>query len=77
MTADDLRDAEEYYRRTHRRAEEAREGRNAAVHAALDAGWTHARIAEATGLTRSRVGQIALMDNVLAGRSTHRTEETG
>jgi hypothetical protein len=33
--------------------------RNAAIAAALDAGWSHADIARATGLTRSRVGQIA------------------
>jgi hypothetical protein len=33
--------------------------RNAAVREALREGWTHARIAEATGLTRGRVGQIA------------------
>jgi transcriptional regulator with XRE-family HTH domain len=36
-----------------------REQRNAAVREALREGWTHAQIAQATGLTRSRVGQIA------------------
>lgn len=60
MTPEGLRKAEARYQRAFRRAEEAREARNAAVRAALDAGWTHARIAEATGLTRGRVGQIAL-----------------
>jgi hypothetical protein len=59
MTAAELRKAEARYQRAFRRAEEAREARNAAVRAALDAGWTHAAIAEATGLTRGRVGQIA------------------
>lgn len=59
MTADELRDAQ-------RAAEEARviarlreSERNAAVREALAQGWTHAQIAEATGLTRGRVGQLA------------------
>jgi 5-methylcytosine-specific restriction endonuclease McrA len=33
---------------------------SAAVRTALEAGWTHARVSEATGLTRSRIGKIAL-----------------
>ena len=41
-------------------SEDARQERNRLVLEALQAGWTHARIAEATGLTRGRVGQIAL-----------------
>lgn len=60
MTSDELRKAEARYQRAYRRAEEARAVRNTAVCDALEAGWTHARISEATGLTRSRVGQIAL-----------------
>jgi DNA-binding NarL/FixJ family response regulator len=60
VTAADLKAAEARYQRAHRRAEEAREARNRAVCDALADGWTHARIAEATGLTRARVGQIAL-----------------
>jgi hypothetical protein len=59
-TADSLRNAERAYRRAAARAEEARAARNRAVWDALDEGWTHARIADATGLTRARVGQIAL-----------------
>jgi hypothetical protein len=59
MTAAELRKAEARYQRAVRRSEEAREARNAAVQAALDAGWTHARISEATGLTRGRIGQLA------------------
>lgn len=59
MTAEDLRKAEARYQRAFRRSEAEREARNAAVRTALDEGWTHARIAEATGLTRGRVGQIA------------------
>lgn len=62
MTADDLQKAEARYQRAHRRAETEREVRNAAVRQAISEGWTHARIAEATGLTRSRVGQIALYE---------------
>lgn len=60
MTADELRKAEARYQRAYRRAEEAREARNRAVCDALAAGWTHARIADAMGMTRSRVGQLAL-----------------
>jgi CRP-like cAMP-binding protein len=59
VTAAELRQAEDRYQRAFRRAEEAREARNAAVRAARADGWTDARIAETTGLTRSRVGQIA------------------
>lgn len=33
--------------------------RDKLVRQALKRGWSHARISEATGLTRSRVGQIA------------------
>ncbi len=60
MTPAELQKAEARYQRAFRRAEEAREARNNAVHAALQEGWTHARIAEATNLTRARIGQIAL-----------------
>lgn len=59
MTVDELRKAEARYRRASSRAEEAREARNEAVRKALADGWTHARIAEATGLTRGRINQIA------------------
>lgn len=63
MTTDTLRKTEARYQRATRRSEQAREARNAAVREALSAGWTHARIAEATGLTRGRVGQIAMTRN--------------
>ena len=59
MTAADLRKAERAYQRAHQRAEALREERNAAVRQAIVSGWTHAKIADATGLTRSRVGQLA------------------
>src|SRR5947209_7443622 len=35
------------------------EPRNRLVKRAIAKGWTHAQIAEATGLTRGRIGQIA------------------
>lgn len=60
MTADELRKAEERYRQSASQAEQAREDRNRAVLAAIAEGWTHAQIAKVTGLTRARVGQIAL-----------------
>jgi hypothetical protein len=60
MTAETLRAAERRYRSAVKRAETLRERRNAIVAAALLAGWTHASIARATGLTRGRVGQIAM-----------------
>jgi hypothetical protein len=59
MTANELQKAEARYQRAFRRYEGEREARNAAIRQALEAGWTHAAIADATGLTRARVGQIA------------------
>lgn len=58
MTETELRKAEARYQRAYRRSEEAREARNAAVCEALSEGWTHQKIADATGLTRGRVNQI-------------------
>jgi DNA-directed RNA polymerase specialized sigma24 family protein len=51
--------AQTSYERASARIEKAREKRNRVVREALDHGWTHARISEATGLSRGRVGQIA------------------
>jgi DNA-directed RNA polymerase specialized sigma24 family protein len=59
MTTAELRKAEARYQRAFRRSEALREERNALVLAALRAGWTHAQISEATGLSRGRIGQIA------------------
>jgi ParB-like chromosome segregation protein Spo0J len=59
MTGHDLRKVELQYRSAQSRADLLRLERNRAVREALDAGWTHAQIAEATGLTRGRVGQLA------------------
>lgn len=59
MTAEELRWIEARHERALRRYETARTERNAAIHQALAEGWTHARIAQAMGLTRGRVGQLA------------------
>jgi DNA-binding NarL/FixJ family response regulator len=58
MTSAELRKAEAAYRSAFRRSETARLRRNAAVREALAEGWTHAAIAEATGLSRGRINQI-------------------
>lgn len=54
--------AERDFREAAERVEELREVRNDMVRTAIDQGWTHARIAQATGLTRGRVGQLAQQD---------------
>lgn len=58
MTAEELRKAEARYQRAFRVAEQRREERNAAVKRALAEGWTHAKIAEVTGLSRGRISQF-------------------
>lgn len=60
MTADELRKAEARYQRASQKAEAARVERNVMIADAIRAGWTHAQIAEAMGMSRARVGQIAL-----------------
>lgn len=60
MTPEDLRSAEAAYRAAFAHSEQLREHRNALVRQAIEQGWTHAQIAQTTGLTRTRVGQIAL-----------------
>jgi transcriptional regulator with XRE-family HTH domain len=59
----EARKAEAAYQAAFRRAEDKRIARNYLVRRAIQAGCTHAEIAAATGLTRSRVGQIALGEN--------------
>ena len=59
VTKRKLERAEAAYRASALRAEHNRERRNALVHEAIAEGWTHARIAAATGLARSRVSQLA------------------
>lgn len=68
-----LRAAEVRYQHAAAHAERERANRNEAVRQALEAGWTHAQIAHATGLTRSRVGQIALA----VGRSLDAAPDSG
>jgi ParB-like chromosome segregation protein Spo0J len=58
MTAEWLRNLESNYRHVQRRADAARYERNAGIHEALAEGWTHAQIAEVTGLSRGRISQI-------------------
>jgi hypothetical protein len=60
VTVTELREAEAAYQAAFAASEATRAARNAAGRQALDAGWPHAQIAQATGLTRARVGQIAL-----------------
>jgi hypothetical protein len=60
MTEDQLRKAEAAYQAAFRRSEAKREARNDLIRDALREGWSHARIAGATGMTRARVGQISL-----------------
>ena len=59
VTTDRLRKAEARYQRAYGRSEQARDERNVLIREAVAEGWTHARVSEATGLTRARVGQIA------------------
>ena len=60
MLPQDLIDAEAAHEAASRVADQAREVRNDLVRDALADGWTHARISEASGLSRARVGQIAV-----------------
>jgi hypothetical protein len=63
LDTESLELAERDYRDACGRVEELRQVRNELVHAALAGGWTHAEVARATGLTRARIGQIALGSN--------------
>lgn len=59
MSEQEIRKAQARFERAFARSEAARAERDRLVGQALADGWTHARIAEATGLTRGRVGQMA------------------
>ena len=59
ITRRKLEQAEAAYQAAALRAEHNRERRNALVHEAVAEGWTHAQIAAATGLARSRISQLA------------------
>lgn len=54
-----LRSVEAEYREACRVAEGLRAARNTLVRELLEGGATHAQIADATGLTRGRIGQLA------------------
>lgn len=59
MTAAQLSKAEAAYQAALARSNGKRDERDALVREAIEEEWTHAKIAEATGLTRGRVNQIA------------------
>lgn len=59
MTAAELQSAQRAVERTASRYKAITDKRDQAIRQAIADGWTHARIAQATGLARSRVGQIA------------------
>jgi hypothetical protein len=59
MTTNELREAEAAYRAASLRAEQLRHERNALIVAALNEGLTHRKIAQLTGLSHGRIGQLA------------------
>lgn len=59
ITVSDLRKVEAAYKAASKRHEEARAARNDLVRRAAEEGWSYEEIADALGLSRSRVGQIA------------------
>lgn len=63
MTAGELRKAEARAQRAFRSYKTATQLRDELVLRALSEGWTHSQVAEATGLTRGRIGQIAMKGN--------------
>jgi hypothetical protein len=59
MTAEQLQSAQGKVRHLDEDLRQATMRRDAMIRQALRSGWTHARIADATELSRGRVGQIA------------------
>lgn len=59
MTPEQLASAEASYREAFAVSEAKKAERDALVLAAVRAGWSYAKIADAMGITRGRVGQIA------------------
>lgn len=59
MTAERLARLQNAAERAYTRMVIANDRRRDAVREAISEGWTHAQIAEATGLTRGRIGQLA------------------
>jgi DNA-directed RNA polymerase specialized sigma24 family protein len=60
VDAETLQKLQEAHERAAAAFKQTREERDAAILAAIEADWSYSRIAEATGLNRSRIGQIAL-----------------
>ena len=54
-----LRSAGDAFAAASRQAEEQRQRRNRLIQEAVVAGWTQEQIAEASGVSRSRIGQIS------------------
>jgi hypothetical protein len=54
-----LAQVERFYRQAVADAEKSRERRDWHIRAALSAGWTQTQVADVTGLTCGRIGQIA------------------
>lgn len=63
FSAEDLQRAEKAYRKATDAYEQARRERNGLVKDAVEAGWSLGKVAEATGLTRSRIAQIKMIDD--------------
>jgi len=59
MTIEQLADLEAVHRATFAKYQTALDARNRAIRQALREGHTHAWVAEATGLSRGRINQIA------------------
>lgn len=59
VTADQLREAQEAFEIAETARETARELRNQLVSEARREGWTQQQIADATGITRGRINQLA------------------
>lgn len=60
VTVEVLERAEFRFRLEMEMVEKSRNARNHFVREAIADGWTHAQVAAVTGLSRARVGQIAL-----------------
>ena len=60
MTAEELREAEIAHRTAVGWAVSRLDRRDTLIRKAIADGWTHSQIADATGLTRGRIGQIAM-----------------
>jgi hypothetical protein len=60
MTAETLKRFQLAHEAATEDAKNAREARNDAIRIALAENWTHAAISDVTGLSRGRIGQLAM-----------------